>query len=324
MNGRQADSGNAGLKHLAFRIATFRPNDYSKAIIFNEPEGNDKMLSTRPYLSLIQQAAQAAGIAVEPIDPDILYRLTCGETSWVMYGVDPGLNDCTSFQLAKHKSAAYAVLASSGVPAVPHHFVANPAYRRNGDGGIGTALKWLKHYGNPLVVKPDDGSKGRQVSRVQDADELRLALDQLFARFQHAAVSPFRQAEREYRVVVLDGMPKLMFSKLRADGEWRHNLALGARPGNVDPGLAPLLADLAVKAAAALGLSFCTVDILEICGAETGAQALEVLEVNGTVHLSEYMKHSDAARDAVYRLFLDVFRSKLNRLRPSAVQQATS
>jgi ribosomal protein S6--L-glutamate ligase len=270
------------------------------------------MLSARPYLSLIQTAALEAGIRIEPIEPDILYRLSSGGASWVMYGVDPGLNDSLGFQLAKYKSLTYAVLADAGIPAVPHHFLANPDSERGDPRVYEEAEQWLRRYGPPLVVKPDDGAQGRLVMRVREAAELRLTLEQVFAKVRHVSVSPYRPAEREYRIVVLDGQAMLQFAKQRPEGEWRHNLALGARPAAVEPELEPALRELAVRSAASLGLSFCTVDVLNVTDV-----GLQVLEVNGTVYLSEYMKHSPAHKEAVYRLFVDVFRSKVRRMRQS-------
>ena len=268
------------------------------------------MLSTRPYLSLIQSAALETGIRIEPIEPDVLYRLSYDGEVWVMYGVDPGLNDSLGFQLAKYKSLTYAVLADAGLPAVPHHFLPNPDSERGNPRVYETAEQWLHRYGPPLVVKPDDGAQGRLVTRVWDAEQLRSTLEHMFVNVRHVAVSPYRPAEREYRIVVLDGQAKLQFAKQRPQGEWRHNLSLGAKPASVEPELTPMLHDLAVRSAAALGLAFCSVDVLNT--AEAGPQ---VLEVNGTVYLSEYMKHSPAYREAVFRLFTDVFRSKIRRIR---------
>lgn len=263
------------------------------------------MLSQRPYLSLIQQAALAAGIELLPVETDMIYRLQYAGRSWLMAGVDPGLNDSSAFQLAKQKSLSYAALTSVGVPAVPHHYMVNPQSQRGHEQVFEAAEAWMRHYGAPLVVKPDDGAQGRQVTLAHDPSELRTQLNELFAKVQHAVVSPYRAADKEYRVVILDGQAHILFSKSKPSGEWRHNLALGAQVGDVEPSLSPLLIHLALRAANTLGTVFCSVDILKL---QTGE--LQVLEVNGTVYLSEYMKSSPQARDAVYALFIEVFKLK--------------
>jgi glutathione synthase/RimK-type ligase-like ATP-grasp enzyme len=266
------------------------------------------VLSTRPYLSTIQKAALEHGIDITAIETDIIYRLHHRDRHWLMLGVDPGLNDSTSFQLAKHKSFTYAALAAAHLPAIPHHYMVNPSSERGDDQVYQEAERWYNHYSCPLVVKPDDGAQGRQVLKASGKSELREHLAFVFAKVQHAVVSPYRHAEKEYRVVVLNGEAKLLFTKLKAPGEWRHNLALGAMTEAVESKIALELTDLAVQAAAALGLTFCSVDILDV-----QEQGLQVLEVNGTVYLSEYMKHSSEAKHSVYQLFLDVFRFKLDR-----------
>lgn len=263
------------------------------------------LLSQRPYLSLIQQAALATGINIQPVETDMIYRLEMASHSWLMAGVDPGLNDSSAFQLAKQKSLSYAALAAAGVPAVPHHYMVNPQSQRGHGQVMDQAETWMRHYGVPMVIKPDDGAQGRQVTLAHDPDELRTQLTGLFAKVQHAVVSPYREAGKEYRVVVLDGQAHILFSKSKPTGEWRHNLALGAHVGEVEPSRAPLLTGLALDAAHTLGTAFCSVDILELQSGE-----LQVLEVNGTVYLSEYIKSSPQARDAVYALFIEVFKLK--------------
>jgi glutathione synthase/RimK-type ligase-like ATP-grasp enzyme len=270
------------------------------------------MLSTRPYLSLIQQAALNRGLEITPIETDMIYQLKYHDHKWLMYSVDPGLNDSTAFQLAKHKSLTYAVLAAAGIPSIPHHYMVNPTSERGHAEVYNTAERWLKQYGCALVVKPDDGAQGRQVTKAVNAQELRNQLDYVFSKVQHAVISPYRQAEKEYRIVVLNGQAKLMFTKRKAPGEWRHNLALGAKPDAVESDIALKLMELAMQAASALGLTFCSVDVLDV-----EHDGLQILEVNGTVYLSEYMKHSAHAKDQVFQLFQDVF--QLKRDRESAV-----
>lgn len=186
-------------------------------------------LTTRPYLSLIQQAAMDEGITIEAIEPNHIYRLQTPRACWLMMGVDPGLNDSTAFQLAKSKSATYAVLSDAKVPAVPHHFLNHPDAPRGSSSVFGKAEKWHKYYDSPVVVKPDDGSQGRQVSLVENVNQLQQHLTELFIRSQHAALSPFMEGKYEYRIVVLDGESVFGFAKIQPDGEWRHNLVHGAK-----------------------------------------------------------------------------------------------
>jgi glutathione synthase/RimK-type ligase-like ATP-grasp enzyme len=67
--------------------------------------------------------------------------------------------------------------------------------------------------------------------------------------------------------------------------EWRHNLAFGAQPEVITPDniLYTTLADIAIRAAKAINLGFCTVDILQSLSGE-----LKVLEVNSGVSVEKF------------------------------------
>lgn len=272
--------------------------------------------TSRPYLSLIQQAALAEGISIECIEPDLIYRLSSSYHSWLMLDVDIGLNDAISYQLAKSKSATYAVLAKAKIPAIPHHFLHHPDAPRGSSQVYNQAQHVFQRYQTSIVIKPDDGAQGRQVSLATNGTELQQQLERLFAKSQHAALSPFSPSQFEYRLVVLNGACYIGFSKIRSTGEWRHNLAHGAQAGKIPNHLMSELASLAQTSAEALGLRFCTVDILH-----TDHQGLLVLEVNGTVYLSEYVKQSSQARDKVYHLYRQAFQFKLDELQSNTTSQ---
>ncbi|MEK0317184.1 ATP-grasp domain-containing protein [Cohnella sp. 56] len=256
--------------------------------------------TTRPYLKLIQRAAAADGVSFEPITPDLTYRARREEASFLMTDAELGLNPSSAAALALSKSAAADALRAAGVPAVEHRFLPHPGYRFGDDGAAvrTRAVTAFAGFGGDAVVKPDDGAQGRHVYRARSRSELHAALDAIYALERHAAISPYREAELEYRVVVLAGEARVWLGK-RRHGSWKHNLAEGARSVEVPAEDRARLSPLAVRAAAALDMVFCSVDILD-----TAEHGPLVIELNHKVMLGDHYKQhpeSEAGLSALYR-----------------------
>jgi len=133
----------------------------------------------------------------------------------------------------------------------------------------------------PIVFKPRFGSWGEDVIRCDDEESIERTLELIRARRWFEATGALAQklvAPRGYdlRLVVARGRVVGAVRRVAAPGEWRTNVALGARREPVAP---PADAcEIAVAAAAAIGGDLVGVDLLP---ADLGTWV--VLEVNGAV-----------------------------------------
>ncbi len=133
----------------------------------------------------------------------------------------------------------------------------------------------------PIVFKPRFGSWGRDVVRCDTGAEIAQTLGDLQTRPWFDATGALAQklvAPRGYdlRVVVARGRVIGAIRRVAAPGEWRTNVALGARREPVTP--PPEAEAVAVAAAAAIGGDLVGIDLLP---ADVGTWV--VLEVNGAV-----------------------------------------
>ena len=142
-----------------------------------------------------------------------------------------------------------------------------------------------------VVVKPRFGTSGRDVVRCENECQLRLHLDSLTGSgwfLRHGALVQRLVQPRGYdlRLVVAAGRVVGAVIRVAPDGEWRTNVALGARRLPTKPPLGAK--ELALAAARAVGADLVGVDLLPESGSWT------ILELNGAAEFNaEYSLHRD-------------------------------
>ena len=137
----------------------------------------------------------------------------------------------------------------------------------------------------PVVVKPRFGSWGRDVLLCEDGSQLRGALEQLSTRpwFRRQGVLVQELVPplgHDLRIVVAAGQVVGAVRRLTAPGEWRTNVALGAKRLPADP--PPAARELALAAAAAAEIDLVGIDLMP-----TGDGGWVVIEMNGAVEFTD-------------------------------------
>ena len=166
----------------------------------------------------------------------------------------------------------------------------------------------------PLVLKPRFGSWGSDVVRCDDAQSVASALETIRERTWFEATGAVAQKLVEphgydLRLVVAAGTIVGAVRRVAAPGEWRTNVALGARREPIDP---PSDARaIALAAAAAVGGDLVGVDLLP-----AGLGSWVVLEVNGAVDFNSTYSLTDDVFAETRRALL--FRPASVRVEPAA------
>lgn len=118
--------------------------------------------------------------------------------------------------IADDKYALYEVLKSKNIPVIEHKIVYNKM--NNLDYAIGcNTYEYVKEYfeknNNNIVVKPNDGTCGKNVFNVTDVNEIDIVLDKIFLKNYSISMCPFYKIKHEYRAIMLDGENKLLYTK---------------------------------------------------------------------------------------------------------------
>ena len=163
---------------------------------------------TKPYLGpLLAKLAPHIGatVIIEPVWGIVgQIAFPNGRKRYFRYN-SLDLNTLGASEVAKDKDYANFFLARAGYPVIP----GKPFYSKAWSETIGipydadAAYEYAKELSFPVVVKPNSGSQGQNVSVASNRKELERCLRATFAQDRVALVQK-RLIGRDYRVVVLD------------------------------------------------------------------------------------------------------------------------
>ena len=241
----------------------------------------------RPEEKAILAAAESRGVSVvriddaevtfgldrADVDADVVVNRSVSHTRslyaarcYAHYGI-PTVNAPEVIELAGDKVLASLRLAERGIPTPKTVVALSPE----------AAIRAIERIGYPAVLKPAVGSWGRLMAKVRDRAEAEQVLEH-----KTALASPVHSVfyvqeyvpkpDRDLRVFVAGD--RAIAGMYRRSSDWRTNAARGATTEALP--LTAELAELAVRAAEAVGGGVLAVDLME---SPTG---LVVHEVNPT------------------------------------------
>ena len=257
--------------------------------------------SERIFVQAIRRYCAGHGIAVDIRAGGWLIAMRRGGTRHFAFGYDIGLNSAIAHRLANDKSATAEALSLARVPCIPHHLFLNPKLGGNVVGADWReAMLGLLH-DNPqgVVVKPNEGTSGRSVFKVTTETDLDHAAREVFSMSTGLVISPYVEIEDEVRVILLDDVPRVVYSKQRG-ADWRDNLDVGAKPVLLEDGeVRTACVKLAIDAASAIGIAFASIDVIRVNG------DWHVLEINSGVMMEALGKLHPELVQATYDAALD-------------------
>jgi glutathione synthase/RimK-type ligase-like ATP-grasp enzyme len=255
----------------------------------------------RIFVQAIRRYCAAHDIAVEIRSGGWLIAMRRGDERHFAFGYDIGLNSAIAHRLANDKSATAEALSLEGVPCIPHHLFLNPKLGGNVVGDAWREAMLVLLHDNPqgVVVKPNEGTSGRSVFKVTTEAQLDHAAAEVFSMSAGLVISPYVAIENEVRVVLLDEVPLVVYSKQRGS-DWRHNLDAGAKPVLLEDGeVRTACVRIAVDAASAIGITFASIDVVRVDG------AWKALEINSGVMMEALAKLHPELVQATYDAVLD-------------------
>jgi D-alanine-D-alanine ligase-like ATP-grasp enzyme len=160
------------------------------------------------------------GIAGQIIYPNGVIR------SLRMYSLD--LNHIASADIARDKDYAKFFMKKRGYPVAEGQtvFEKNWARTLNSPRNISYARDYAKKLGYPVITKPNSKSQGFEVRLVENYQELRRSLIEIFKSDRVAIIERYLPG-KDYRIVVLDGEIISAYERipLSVIGDGRHSIS---------------------------------------------------------------------------------------------------
>ncbi|WP_315753913.1 MULTISPECIES: RimK-like protein [unclassified Bradyrhizobium] len=186
-------------------------------------------------LAAITRYCVERGIALDVREDGWLLVLDDAPRRHLIFGYDLGLNSAVAHRLACDKAATASLLAASGVPAVPHAFFLAPAQGGGSSRAADAMPALLAAHPRGVVIKPNEGTSGRAVTRARTRADALRAIGRIFETGANVAIAPLLDIEDEVRIVQLDDVALIAYRKLRpavtGDGAASlRELALAAAP----------------------------------------------------------------------------------------------
>ncbi len=250
---------------------------------------------------IVSEIAREEKLQMEVLSKDWIIKLSKEGKLAFIVGSKFSINSDTASKIASDKYATYEVLKNAEVPVIEHRILFHPQYRKNHPSDlkdIDAIEAYFKEHQNQLVVKANDGFGGKSVYLCKSMSEISQNVNLIFERNTSLSVCPYYEVETEYRVIMLDGIAKLVFGKKKAQGNWKCNLSQGASVVEVEEELKTPLINLAQKAVDAIGIRFASVDIIRLTTGE-----LLVMEVNSGVTIHQYTKFVKNGREIAKEIY---------------------
>ncbi len=173
-------------------------------------------MSESNYIKIIKQICHESDIEVESFSDDWVLKLTKGEKVRYIIGYQFGLNLGSVQSICNDKNATSEILNSFDIPCVEHSLFMSDSYYSyvSKEENEKNMIDILNRY-KEVVCKPNEGTGGSLVYHVKNKEEMREASSNILDKYRTMAISPYIDIEEEYRVIVLKGKVKLIYSKNR-------------------------------------------------------------------------------------------------------------
>ena len=239
-------------------------------------------MSSRIIVNIIKDYCETNNISLELISSEWILKLTKNNIIKYIHGYQFPLNPADTFLICNDKCATATVLSSAKIPCAEHTLLL-PKFNQD---KLNMVNLLFNKYDKKVVCKTNSGSSGKDVFLISSLKELGEKIEYIFNKDYYVAISPYYEINNEYRVIILDNVVRLIYSKNRTNN-WKHNLALGAEPIIIeDKELYLKLSKLALDTASIINGKFIAVDIIDVLG------NLMVLEVNSGVMMEHFASKS--------------------------------
>lgn len=177
----------------------------------------------RNFIKIIKEICEESGdIEYTLLSNDWVVKLKKGDTIRYIFGHRFGLNSDSVDSICSDKYALSEVLYQNKIPVVRNYMFSSRDIDNVQDNRV---YDLLDIYG-AVVCKPINGVSGKDVFVARTRNEIDNICNELYTKYPTIVICPYFDITNEYRIIVLNGIIKLMFNKKRQYivGDGRHTV----------------------------------------------------------------------------------------------------
>lgn len=168
------------------------------------------------FKEIIQEICNENNIKYKFLSKDWVIMLEKNGKMRFISGYKFDLNSHGIGLIADDKYALYEVLKHKNIPIIEHKIVYNKTNHLDYAIGCNT-YEYVKDYfiknNNHIVIKSNNGTCGNNVFNVTNINQIDDILDKIFINNYSISICPFYKIKNEYRVIMLNGENKLLYTK---------------------------------------------------------------------------------------------------------------
>lgn len=169
----------------------------------------------RQIVKILNEIAHEDNIEMYTYADEWIVELKTSIKSIFIYGYKFPNNKASVERICEDKAGLSSILACYGIPVVPHLYYESSYKKKCMNTENNREISELLKNWESIVVKPNCGSGGKQVSRVKSIEGIYRATEEIFATKRACCFTPYRDIWHEYRVVILNGKVQLIYEKIR-------------------------------------------------------------------------------------------------------------
>ncbi len=150
------------------------------------------------------------------LSKDWIFMLEKSGVTRFFAGYKSALNDHALGMVLDDKYALYDVLKEKELPVSEYNIVYGERvledYAKDCN-NFSYVKDYFYNHNQDIVLKPNDGTCGRDVYRVRDINELEELYNRLTRKYYSINMGPFYHIVNEYRFIILDGKVRIAYKK---------------------------------------------------------------------------------------------------------------
>ena len=175
---------------------------------------------------MFKEVCNELGVKCTLLSKDWIFMLEKDSKIKFLAGYKSSLNDHAVGQVLDDKYALFEVLKTLEIPVADYSLVYGPRVKEDYAQDC-NSIEYVKDYfikhNQYVVLKPNDGTCGRDVYRTNNLEELETLYNRLTNKYFSINIGPYYNIKNEYRFIVFDDEVKIAYKKNKpvvfGDGE---------------------------------------------------------------------------------------------------------